>query len=160
MATLATRPPDAAKYVRLANEALARLLRHLPEKDKERTGGFFCLTDEEGQPRLVFQVGEVPVNKLAQYWRNANEKPHRTSLRQGTSSRDSRDENRERWIGSLWADGPNIYGSFSGLPENFDEILVADVLVRAGDASVEEVLDALVRNEDFVRLRRHFDWAS
>lgn len=126
--------------------------------DEARTGGFLTIADLAGQPLLVMLIGTSPEDRLVRYWRNSLEKALRTSLTGLASSRASRDQDRERWIGALR--GRKLIGSFSGLPENFDEILVADVLVRTRDLASSQAKDLLNHNEDFAKLKHLFDWAA
>lgn len=159
MAELA-QPFRAARYIALAEHSLARLLPHLPDGEKHRTGGFISLGDQVGQVRLLAQIGPVSIDKLAAFSRNANEKVLRTALTDSALSRDTLDEKRERYAGGVAAKDFSAYGGFSGLPQNFDEILVIDVFVATNDLDPEDAVRLLRTNPDFVRLQHLFDWAK
>jgi hypothetical protein len=152
--------PDLGRYLPLANQALAKLLTHLKKEEPGPVGGFFSLTDQEGQPLLVFQVGMPPVEKLKGRFERALEKPLRAALSGHTTSRATRDEERDRWGGALYGGITDVHAGFSGLPEDYDELLVADVLVSAGDLSPLEAFKQLSDNETFSTLRYVFDWAK
>lgn len=97
------------------------------DKDMEgRLGGYLCIADRTGLPVLVVRLGEMSTAKATQYFRNALEKALRLALISGrcgdTLSRHSRDETRERWAGAVLGD--EYVWSFSGLPEDADEMFV------------------------------------
>lgn len=147
---------DAGRYAEIARQTLLVLLPHVAKGDDPRTGGYLTVADHAGQPLLVMLIGHSPVERLGRYWRNSLEKAQRTALSRTACSRATRDAARERWIGALL--GKTTIVSFSGFPENFDEILVADVLVQMGDLGAKEARYLLYENEDFRRLKSLFSW--
>lgn len=139
---------------RIAQDVLRNLLPHLPETERHRSGGVFCLADSAGQPICAFRVGTVPPNKLQQYWGYALEKAARIGANGDDSSRMTRDADREHWAGAFRVESSDFIGSFSGLPESFDEIFVVNLMMDVGDMTVAEAFELLKDNPDFERLHR------
>lgn len=160
MANVAQKSPDVALYARLADESLKRILPLLPKKERNNAGGSFSLLDPKSIPYFAFRVGNSPEHKHSGRWRRSLEKPRRAHRRGDKTSRASRRPSRDWWGGSLWGDLSNRRGGFSGLPEDFDEIFVADVMVSAGDMSTTEAFKQLKKNKTFQKVWRSFHWAT
>lgn len=110
--------------------------RSLFESELEgRAGGYLCVVDRKGLPVFLDRLGDIPEEKLKQYYRNANEKAERLAYASHysghTLSRQSRDEKRERWIGAIL--GTEWIWSFSGFPEDCDEVFMVALALGYGD---------------------------
>ncbi len=105
------------KYVELA--------RQVPDFPKEKSGGYCVIKSRyDGRTLLVFQVGDVPLDKVEKYFSIANEKADRliTHKSEGHwSSWQSRD-GVSKWGGAVLV--PDFIFSFSGLPELADEAVM------------------------------------
>ena len=116
------------------------LKEYLGPELEGRAGGFLCVTDKKGLPVLISRIGEIPEEKLNQYYRNALEKARRLAFTHALAghllSRQSRDEKRERWTGAIV--GKHWIWSFSGLLEPDDEVLSTLTALRHGDLSHDE----------------------
>lgn len=126
---------DDIKCVAKANSILISLIQILEPDLGGRAGGYLCVADRKGLPVFLDRLGEIPEEKLNQYYTNALEKALRLSyawLFAGHNlSRDSRDESRQRWIGAVVG---NLWiWSFSGFPEDCDEIFTVALALGYGD---------------------------
>jgi hypothetical protein len=123
---------------------------------KGRAGGYLCIADRTGVPLLVAEIGSMPEEKRKQYLRNALEKAERLSYtsRYGDHvvSRQSRDESRERWIGAVC--GRQFIYSFSGLPEDGDELFVILLAFQRASISENDVRRCLAENKYRVQADR------
>src|SRR3989344_1465644 len=112
---------------------------------KGRKGGYLCIADLTGTPLFVVALGEMPEEKRKQYLRNALEKAERLSytVRHGGHylSRQSRDESRERWGGAVA--GKDFIYSFSGFPEEADEIFMVILAIASGSLESNWIYQAL-----------------
>lgn len=105
-------------------------------KDENRRGGIaiIALWDREGKldyPKpLVLRLGKVPEHKLERYMTNAFDKFTRMVYFNSHSAAETAKEEDERYYGgvSLELGAYQLYLSFSGLPEDYDELLVMHVL--------------------------------
>ena len=113
---------DDIKCVGRSNSILIEILHILEPDLGERAGGYLCVADRKGLPVFLVRMGDIPEEKLKQYYRNALEKAERLSYAAqyvgDTLSRQSRDDKRERWTGAVV--GTSWIWSFSGFPEDCD----------------------------------------
>lgn len=126
---------DDIACVAKANSILISV-RGLLEKELEgRAGGYLVVADQKGLPVFLDRMGEIPEEKLNQYYTNALEKVRRLAYAHRFAghklSRQSRDENRQEWIGA--AAGNDWLWSFSGFPEDCDEVFVVALALGCGD---------------------------
>lgn len=136
-------------YIRTAEVVMQDLVPHLPVDRRSAAGGVFCLAHSSGRFLASFVVGVVPAEKHTKYWELAHEKVSRMLANGHTSSRETREPAAGKWAGALCGKGADLCAAFSGLPENFDEVLVARVLVNCEDLSLEEARLLLHDNTDF-----------
>jgi len=104
------------RYVELAQQ--------IPGFPKEKDSGYCVVKCLEGRTLLVFQVGQVPFEKVGKYLCLADEKANRLGIHAGLghrSSWQSRD-GLNKWGGAVLV-GDLIF-SFSGLPELADEAVM------------------------------------
>lgn len=160
MATSANRAlPNVDSYTRLALQSFTRILLILPKEERLFAGGTFSLTDEHGVPYFGFQVGDPPLEKRQGRWARSFEKSLRAAHGHCKTSRATRQPVLDRWGGSLWGNFSMYRGSFSGFPEDYDEIFVADVMVAARDMSAAEAKRQLGPNKTFKKFKHDFVWA-
>lgn len=124
-----------------------------------RAGGYLCVADKTGHPLCIAQIGDVPEEKRQQYFRNAIEKANRLGVLSlwvdHRFSRQSRNEQRERWGGAVR--GRHFIWSFSGLPEDGDEMFMAILGARYDDLTLIDIMTAeLTGNIYFEKLKRLF----
>ena len=131
---------DDIKCVSKTNLIFIELLHALSVELDGRAGGYLCVSDMEGLPVFLLRMGEMPEEKLNQYYTNALEKALRLSYTRQfagyTLSRDSRDEERQRWTGAI--SGKSLIWSFSGFPEDCDEMFMVTLALGYGDISYHE----------------------
>jgi|SRR3989344_3981170 len=148
---------DDINFVVKANSILISMLEILGPDLEGRAGGYLVVADEKGLPVFLDRLGEIPEEKLNQYYTNALEKALRLSHVQqfaGHSlSRDSRDEKRQRWTGA--AVGKNWIWSFSGFPEDCDEIFTVSLALGYGDLTHHEAC-ARLRATGYEIVNPHF----
>lgn len=140
---------DDIRCVGRANSVLISSLQILEQDLGGRAGGYLCVADRKGLPVFLLRMGEVPEDKLNQYHTNALEKAMRLSYTYAyggyTLSRHSRDENRQRWTGSVLG---NLWiWSFSGFPEDCDEVFMVALALGYGDISHHRALVLLRAGE-------------
>lgn len=114
----------ANKFVEVAKKT--------PNFPQEKSSGYCVVKCLEGRTLLVFQVGEVPYEKIEKYLRLANEKADRLAALTGLGHKgswQSRD-GLEKWGGAILA-GEYIF-SFSGLPELADEAVMLWTAMHCG----------------------------
>jgi hypothetical protein len=140
-------------WVAQAGTVLGNLLPHLPETDDHHFGGVFCLARSNGQPILVTVVGDVARNKHPQCWTHALEKATRIGKNGDDSARLTRCP-PEQWAGAFRSRASGFIGSFSGLPEDFDEIFVVNLMVDIGAMEPHEAFELVRDNPEFERLRK------
>lgn len=152
---------NAVGCISMANNYLISVLQRIgSEKEMHgRTGGYLCIADKTGHPLCIAPIGEMPEEKRKQYFRNAVEKAERlayTSKYAGhLFSRTSRDEKREQWGGAI--SGTRFIWSFSGLPEDGDEIFMAILAAQRGDLTRTEVgCIEMANNVYFEKLKKLF----
>jgi len=150
--TLTSQTSRIIDYLRVADVIVQDMYAQLPLERQPFAGGVFCLADNAGQLIASFVVGSVPDEKRAKYWELAHEKVARMIASGAVSSRATRDPAQGRWAGALRGKESKLCASFSGLPENFDEIVVARALVDGEDLTPEEGRVLLSENADFKAL--------
>ncbi|HWH07521.1 MAG TPA: hypothetical protein VNU47_03295 [Candidatus Paceibacterota bacterium] len=101
-------------------------------------GGYFAVTDKEGQPIYTLQLGALPVelDRSQGRFEKAVEKAFRLAQNPGhTTSMESANHQYERYGGAVR--GVEYLHSFSGLPEKLDEIFSCLMAYRARDMAYE-----------------------
>ena len=137
---------DAERCITAARLSVAELLRH-PRvgpllRAEKRFGGYFCVADEHGNPLLLIPIGSIADGKAEKYRTFCLEKAKRlASYRSHDLSRESRNPDREQWGGAVKA-WPYIF-SFSGFPEELDELLMFMVAVKTKTMSKEVARDRM-----------------
>ena len=97
----------------------------------DRHGGYFAFTDQVGRPLLLSLIGTVPHEKLDRYRTFCLEKAARLASHVSHDlSRESRNPAKDQYGGAIKS-LPYIL-SFSGLPEELDELLMFMVAVKTG----------------------------
>lgn len=137
--------------------ALADILAHPENTDKERKGGYAYLYDIRGNvPLMHLSVGDLnnrPQEKLVLYLKFSQEKATRllSWLPQGNiSSWQSRNEPMQKYGGAIRA-GRYIL-SLSGLSEHQDEAVCALTALRLGWINLDEVQRiAVISNNPYLR---------
>lgn len=147
-------------YASIALSAFEMILPLMPKKERKNAGGTFALTDKNGVPHFGFPVGRSLKSKRAGRWRRAFEKSARAARLAHKTSRQSRNPKEDKWAGSLWCSLGQVRGSFSGFPEDWDEIFVATVLLGSHDMSLAEAFRQLENNKTFQRVRERLWWAK
>lgn len=112
-------------------------------KDQNRVpGGYLTIADMDGAPLLIVGLGVVDMRKKAKYLRLSQEKARRLAREvrenQHVLSRQSRNPERNQWSGAVA--GNFCIASFSGLPEDLDEVFAAVVLRDSDGCNNESVL--------------------
>jgi len=148
---------DDINFVVKVNSIFISMLEILGPDLGGRAGGYLVVADKKGLPVFLDRIGEIPEEKLNQYYTNALEKALRLSYAQffaGHSlSRDSRDENRQRWIGAVA--GTSWLWSFSGFPEDCDEAFTTALALSYGDITYYQACQRL-RATGFEIINPHF----
>jgi hypothetical protein len=135
-----------ARAIHTANEELKELMNLAGARLEGRRGGYFCLADNAGRPLLVMPVGEIEEG-AEKYLRSAQEMAHRLGyFKEHLSSWQSRSQKNEMYGGAVRI-GTALAGSFifsfSGLPEEWDEVLSLAIALRFFSNN-EEVAEAAV----------------
>ncbi len=139
---------DGIRCVARGYTIITSLLQILAPDLGGREGGYLCVADRKGLPVFLVRMGEIPEEKLNQYYTNALEKALRLSYAHAFDghmlSRQSRNEARQRWTGAV--SGTIWIWSFSGFPEDCDEIFTVALALGYGDISYIEALRLLRHN--------------
>lgn len=99
-----------------------------------RKGGFLCIANTEGAPRLTCIIGDVHKKKHRKYVRLAQEKAKRLARHADhILSWQSRNKDKNQWGGAVRT--PHCIFSFSGLTEMADEALMIMVAQRMREIS-------------------------
>ncbi len=103
-----------------ANNAVQTALMTL----EDRTGGYFCLAEQNGRILTLTLLGTIPdLEKAKKYRHFAEEKALRLAEHsRHVSSWQSRDPKHDKWGGAIRTS--NLIFSFSGFPELWDEALM------------------------------------
>ena len=107
-----------------------------------KTGGHFCLANEVGEPVLILLVehGSHNLARAARTLEFCQEKIARLLMhRNHLASSQSRDPEAKQYGGAIRVLGG--YMSFSGLPEEFDEVLCMAVALAVGAVNTQDVID-------------------
>ncbi len=116
-------PNLIARIVKWANRYV-ELAQQTPDFPQEKNSGYCVIKSRDYRTLLVFQVGDVPSEKVEKYLSLANEKADRliAHIAKGHwSSWQSRD-GINKWGGAVLV--PDFVLSFSGLPEMADEAIM------------------------------------
>lgn len=115
-----------------------------------KRGGYLCIARLDGIPLLVVRVGEPDEAKLARYIEFCQEKAARLAQNPDhVLSRASRDPDQNRFGGAVR--GKDYIASFSGFPEDLDEVVSAMTLSTV-DISFGEAMDRVGDNPYLIKI--------
>jgi|GEM_PF-2346212 len=130
--------PELSQFLSsILHGVLAASGRHEELESAGNAGGYYCIADQGTiLPLAIIPVGEIPSDKGAGRAARCIEKAARLSRHpRHDRSWESRDPERDMWGGAVR--GRRFIHSFSGLPEELDEVFCCIVACALGDMSKE-----------------------
>lgn len=119
-------------------------------------GGYLCIADLTGIPRLIIGCGIIAHVDIPRYWKNCQEKALRLAAHpEHISSFQSFDKDAGKFPGAIRTDKEII--SFSGMEWPMDEAYVSSFSVMLGRMTMERArkIAELSKNNHFILVHDH-----